>query len=469
MRFINRDKELDVLEKEYRRKGSSFVVIYGRRRVGKTTLIKEFVKNKKSIYFLADRQKENVQIDRLKEIAAEKFADDVLKDITFDSWDSLLRYIDKNLEIDEKWILVIDEFQYLVKANDALPSILQRLWDEVLKERNIMLILCGSLISMMYDSTLSYKSPLYGRRTSQLKLAPLRFKELPAFFLGKTAVELVELYSFLSGVPKYIEIFEESGDVFSAIEKNILDKDSFLYHEPAYILNEELSEITTYFSLMEIISRGEHKIGKIANKMQIPANHLTSFLNRLIELELLEREVPVTDENPLKSRQGLYFIKDHFFRFWFSYVLPYKSYIEIGAGAFVLKKIKQDFNLFVSQAFERVCRELLLSHPPVEIRKIGRWWDKNEEIDIVALSENEMLVGECKWWEEKVGINILKDLQRKAEFIRKEKQDLVFVLFAKSGFTPDLERSAREDKKILLYDFSSDKIKNFDTFNGREK
>ncbi len=461
MKFINREKELTGLEKEYKRNGPSFMVIYGRRRVGKTTLIKEFIKNKNAVYYLADTQTEILQLARFKEIVSQQWNDEVLNNLDVNSWDGIFNYMAKHSPPKEKLIIVIDEFQYLAKVNKAVPSIFQRIWDELLQHRSVMLILSGSIISMMYNTVLRYSSPLYGRRTAQLKLNPMRFKDFPSFFeaaprAGKAVpvTRFIELYSILSGVPKYIEIFEDCGDVFTAIEENILDKDSFLYNEPVYILNEELSETTTYFSIMEIISKGDHKIGNIANRLQVPTNHLTSFLNRLIELELVEREVPVTEKNPSKSKRGLYFIKDHFFRFWFTYVLPYKSYLEMGNTPFVLNKIKQTFHLFVAQAFEKICMEYLMENPPLEIGTIGKWWNNREEIDIAVNGEKEMLLGECKWWEAKVGLNILDDLKRKAASVDTKNKTLYFALFSKNGFSEELEEAAKDTKNILLYDFT---------------
>ncbi len=458
MSFIDREKELARLEKEYKRDTSSFTVIYGRRRVGKTTLIKEFIKNKPAVYFLADTQGESIQMERFKNILAEQWDDDVLRGFEANSWDALFGYFAKNVKNKGKLVIVIDEFQYLVKNNKAVPSVFQRIWDEILKDQPVMLILCGSIISMMYKAALSYDSPLYGRRTSQLKLAPLAFEDFSKFFTGKTTTELIELYSVLSGVPKYIEIFESAGNVLQGIEENILDKDAFLYHEPVYILNEELSETTTYFSLMEVISRGEHKIGNIAGRMQIPTNHLTSFLNRLIDLELVEREVPVTETNPSKSKRGLYFIKDHFFRFWFRYVLPYRSYIEIGNSGVVKERIKKDLHLFVSEAFEKVCIQHLLANPPFDMQKVGKWWNNKEEIDVAAvgIDDSKLLLGECKWWSEKVGHKVLKQLRRKAEIVSKETgfKDISFALFSKSGFTRQLEEEAAASDALFLYDFS---------------
>lgn len=452
MNFVNREKELQNLEKEYQRPGSSFVVIYGRRRVGKTTLITEFIKNKPAVYFLADTQNEILQLNRLKDIIAEQQNDDVLKNLDIQSWDTLFQYLQKQLKPGRKLILVIDEFQYLARVNKAVPSIFQRIWDQLLKDKDIMLILCGSVISMMYKTTLSYDSPLYGRRTGQLKLAPLRFNHFTQFFKDKSPVQQIELYALLSGIPKYIEIFSDSGDMFESIEENIIDKDAFLYHEPLYILNEELSETTTYFSILEIISRGEHKIGNIATRLQMPTSNLTSFLNRLIDLEIIEREVPVTEENPAKSKRGLYFIKDYFFRFWFRYVMPYRSYIEIENKKFVLSKVRETFHLFVSQAYEKVCIQQLLEHPPVEIHKIGRWWNNKEEIDIVTLSDDCILAGECKWTSQPVGLDVLHRLEQKTGLLPIKNKKIHLALFSKSGFKPELQKRAQEQGNIYLYE-----------------
>jgi len=316
-----------------------------------------------------------------------------------------------------------------------------------------MMILCGSMISMMYNTTLSYSSPLYGRRTSQIKLSPLEFKYFRNFFEKKSTTDLIERYAILSGVPKYIEIFRDHDDIFRAIDENILDKNSFLYQEPVFILNEELAETTTYFSILDVISKGDHKIGHIASRLQIPTTHLTSFLNRLIELELVIREVPVTEKNPAKSKRGLYFIKDQFFRFWFRYILPYKSYIEIENTRFVLDKIKNNFPVFVSQTFEKICMEYLLEVSPLEIQKIGGWWDNKEEIDIVTISETEMLLGECKWREEPVDKDVMESLQRKTSFIDTRGKKLSYAIFAKKGFTTELKRIADMQENIFLYDF----------------
>ena len=461
MKFINRKSELKALDKEYKREGSSFVVIYGRRRVGKTTLIKEFIKDKKAIYFLAELQNEITQLEKFKNIIIENFHN--ISSIEINTWDLFFDYLAKKSDkIDEKLIIVIDEFQYLAQINKAIPSIFQYNWDEKLQNKNIMLILCGSLISMIYDTVLNYNSPLYGRRTSQIKLAPLKFKDYKEFFKGLDNETIINFYSITNGIPKYIEFIDKNKSIYENIRENILNKNSFLYIEPKFVLKEEIKDTITYFSILQIISQGEHKIGNIASKLGIQTNKLIILLDKLRELEILERIVPITEENPSKSKKKLYFIKDNFFRFWFRYVFPYQSYLEIEEINYVLnKKIKMDFHLFVSSIFEKICRDLTFSQQKIfikdfEILKIGKWWNKNQEIDIIALGENDILFGECKWWKNKVGVNILDNLKEKSKYVKwKNTKNTIrkeyFAIYSKSDFTIELKEIASKNENIFLH------------------
>ncbi|NPA58823.1 MAG: ATP-binding protein [Aquificae bacterium] len=454
MVFINREKELQTLEREYRKSGSSFVVIYGRRRVGKTALIENFIKDKLAIYFLADLQNEKLQLERFKMVAGESLGDDLLKKIQVNDWETLFRYILQK-EYNEKLIIVIDEFQYLAKVNKAVPSIFQALWDRLLKDRNVMLILSGSLISLMYDIALNYSSPLYGRRTSQIKLQSMDFFNFKKFFQTEDRDKLLQFYSVIGGIPKYVEFFDGSKDVFSNIKESVLDRNSFLYEEPKFILKDEIKEPITYFSILQIISQGEHKIGKIASKLGMETKNLTSFMERLIELEILERQVPITEENPSKSKKGLYFIKDNFFRFWFRYVFPYQSFLETERYELVLEKIKSDFKGLVSFVFENVSRDFVLykADLPFPVRKVGRWWDRDKEIDVVALGDREVLFGECKYWDKPVGVDVLRQLKKTAGYVdwKKGERKEFFALFSRSGFTEQLKETASREKNVFLY------------------
>jgi len=444
--FVNREKELALLNREYESDAFAFSVIYGRRRVGKTTLIKEYVQDKPSIYFLVTLENFSIVLKRFQEIIADFLDDAFLRDIQLQDIKQLFEYLAKQ-NFEEKLVIIIDEFQYLSRLDSSMASQFQYIVDEILKSKNIHLILCGSIISMMYAQTLSYSSLLYGRRTSAIKLESLKFEYLHHFFANKSQNELIELYAILGGVPKYLEMFRNSDSIFDAIEENILDKDAYLYNEPQFILQNEVSEPITYFSILEVIARGEHKLGHIASKLGKNVQNITSFISKLMELDILYKEVPVTETNPSKSKKGLYFIKDNFFRFWFSYVLPYKSQLEMGNTAFVMRKIRENFSGFVAKNYEDLAIEYILKH--YDVLKCGRWWSKDQEIDAIGVGENHLIVAECKYSNKKVGVDILQALQDKTQYIETKLPIKHYLLFSKSGFTEEL-KSLESEEVVLI-------------------
>ena len=445
--FVNRQKELELLEEEYANSNFKFTVMYGRRRVGKTTLLKEYISSKPYIYFLVTLESLPTVIKRFKNLVADFLEDEFLREIELKSFEQIFSYLAKQ-NLSKKVVVVIDEFQYLGKLDKSIPSQFQYIVDEILKSKNIHLILCGSIISMMYEQTLSYGSPLYGRRTSSIKLDALSFEYLSAFFPTKSDIELIELYTVLYGVPKYLELFKDSGDIFEAIERNILDKNAFLYEEPRFILQNEVNEPMTYFTILETIANGEHKLGNIAGKLNKNVQNITSFISKLIELEVIYKEVPITEKLPNKSKKGLYFIKDNFFRFWFSYVLPYRSQLELGNSNYAMVKIKENFSGFVAKVYEDLAVEYVLKNYP--LLKAGRWWSKDEEIDVVGVGEEFLLVGECKYSNKKVGVDILESLERKSKKIELKLPIRYYLLFSKSGFTRDLLEIEKSRDDVVL-------------------
>lgn len=454
MKFINRKREMSTLEKEYNRE-KSFVVLYGRRRTGKTTLIKEFIKDKNAFYFFADKQNESFQINRFKNQLVEHFKDEFLKKIEINDWDTIFDYFINKVK-DEKFVFVIDEFQYLCLMNKGFSSIFQRIYDEKLVNKNIMVILCGSLISMMYSEVLSYDSPLYGRRTAQIKLQPISFEYYREFFEDKSERELIEFYSITGGIPKYILEFDRDKAPLWNIENNIFNKDNFLYSEPKFLLQEEINDLSRYFSILNSIALGNTKLSSICSHLGINSNGITSYITKLIDLDILEKEVPVT-ENIENGKKGLYKIKDNYLKFWFSYVYPYQSYLEIENLTYPLEKIKTEFNLWVFKIYEDLSRETLLnnSQVPFPIKKLGRWWNNNEEIDIVGLGDNEIIFGECKWSNKKVGLSVLISLKEKSKNVKwnNNNRKEYFILFSKEGFSDDLINLSKEDSSIILSKF----------------
>lgn len=454
MNFVNRQQEMKTLNKEFE-KNLSFTVIYGRRRVGKTTLIKEFIKDKKAFYFFADKQNETIQINRFKNQLGEYFDDDFVKKIEIKDWDTLFDYFISKLG-NEKFVLVIDEFQYLCMINKSFSSIFQRIFDEKLKEKNIMIILCGSLISMMYSEVLAYDSPLFGRRTAQIKLKPIDFKYYSEFFKDISHHSLIKMYSITGGIPKYILSFDRERTPLWNIEHNIFDRDNYLYSEPKFLLQEEINDLSRYFSILLSIATGNTKISSISSQLDIPSSGLTPYISKLIELDILEKEIPVT-EDIKNSKKALYKIKDNYLNFWFNYVYPYQSYLEIENLTYPLEKIKSTFDLWVSKVYENLSRESLMwnNKIPFPIRNLGRWWDKNEEIDIVALGENEILFGECKWSNKHVGLSVLYKLKEKAKVVKwkNDSRKEYYILFSKSGFSEELIEASQKDSSIILSDF----------------
>ena len=334
-RFIDREDEIRTLENEYARKGSALVILYGRRRVGKTTLISEFIKDKPALFFLASEESEAQNRSEFKDRAAEFINNDLLRDAKVSSWDTIFKAI-MQTDFEAKPMIVIDEFQYIGKSNPAFPSVFQRIWEEQLKDKPVMVILCGSLISMMESQTLSYNSPLYGRRTAQMKLKQIPFRYYRQFFPDKSENELVEMYAVTGGVPKYIESFADVGDIYEGISENILNPSGYLYDEPQFLLQQEVSEVGSYLSIIQAIAAGNSKLSAIATLLEVKSTSLTKYLKTLIDLDILEREVPVTEDNPEKSKKGLYKIKDNYLRFWFAFVYSNLSFIESGNSRIVM-------------------------------------------------------------------------------------------------------------------------------------
>ena len=459
--FVDRKDEMQFLNEEYKRKGSSLVILYGRRRVGKTELSSAFMKDKNALYFLVTEESEIQNRNAFKDVVADFCENELLKSAKIDNWEILFKTLGDKTG-NEKLLLIMDEFQYLGKSNPAFPSVFQRIWDTMLKDKSIMVILCGSLISMMESQTLNYTSPLYGRRTGQIKLKQIPFSCYHEFFPNKSRKELIEYYSLTGGVPKYIELFYDSNEIYSAIDKNILSKSSFLYDEPNFLLQREVMEVGSYFSIIKSIAAGNQKLSKIAGTLELKQTGLTKYLKTLIDLDILEREVPITEENPDKSKRGLYKIKDNFILFWFKFIYPNLSFIESGNSELAMKKIKSNLvDGHISYVYEDICMEEMWKLNAEDkwnftFDKVGRWWKKDTEIDIVALDStgNDIILGECKYWEGKVGINVLTTLEEKAKSVewKKGKRNEYFILFAIDGFTDELTELAKNRNDVLLWE-----------------
>lgn len=457
--FIGRKNELEALEREYQR-NSGFVIIYGRRRVGKTTLIKEFIKNKSAIYFLATEEVEIQAKKHLLNNIAEFTGQDYLKNANFEDWEDIFKIL-ANYKPNEKKILVIDEFQYLIQVNSAFPSIFQKVWDNILKDNNIMVILCGSLISMMTTHVLSYESPLYGRRTSQIRLQPLKFTEILDNYPNRTFEELVEFYAITGGVPKYFEFFENGKISIEDIKNNILSKSGFLYEEPLFLLRNEVRELINYFSIIKTISEGNHKLSKMSSALEQKTNSLSPYLSTLIDLYLIEKRVPITEKVPEKSRKGLYFINNNFIKFWFAYIYPNRGELELDNQQLVIDKLKDSFKgNFVSFIYEDICKDVftkLCREGAIDFSpsKIGSYWNGNGsiEIDVVAIdnTNKKIFAAECKYYRDKeLDMEVYSSLIEKCKTPDFKGYDIIYGLFSITGFEKRLLEIARKNKYLIL-------------------
>jgi len=434
--FLDRERELSLLENRYRSGRGEFVVIYGRRRVGKTELIEQFISRKGGVRLLAREESKSLQLRRFTERLAEFFKDDFLKKAPFTDWDGFFEYLSQKAR--RRVIIAIDEFPYLVKEDPSLPSILQDHWDGKLRKTKIFLVLCGSSISMMESKVLGHRSPLYGRRTAQLLLKPFDFRVVLSR-VGE-ARRAVEFYSVFGGTPAYFLEADPNKDIFSNIREKILREDSFIYRDVEFILRQELVEPRYYFSILHSIARGNHTIGLIMNDTGLSKSIVNKYLSVLRDLQLVEHRVPVTEGH--KSKRGLWFLSDNLFDFWFRFVQPNMDEVERGRADLVIEEhVKPHFEEYVGRHFERVAREALeemnaRSLLPARFTTFGGWWRGESEIDIVALNErtNEVLFGECKWSQKVDAGRVLAGLRERAQQVdwhRRSRREF-YAIFAKS-------------------------------------
>lgn len=435
IKFINRKRELRFLDNMYSKTGG-LVVIYGRRRVGKTELIKQFITGKKHLYYLADKRGTQINAKNMTRLGAEVF-DELPVEVS--NFDDVFKFISKRMN--EKIVVVIDEFSYLVEKDSTIPSVFQLIVDEIIKEKEILLILSGSNISMMHNGTLSYKSPLYGRRIGEWNLKPLNFKELTGFFPGMNIEKAIELYSIFGNIPAYLDKIDTSKTVKENILNVLMRKGSGLYREPEFLLKKVLREPSRYISIFEALGSSA-KLSEIASKSNVPAKDLPKYFKVLSELELIRKEIPITDAG---SKMSHYYINDNLFYFYFKFLYQYISLLEIGEEEDVYTKIKPSFQLIFSKAFEDITREFILTLPDFSVMNTGRWWGYTKEkgtriekeIDVIALNDrdNSIVFVECKYsfLNYKKALRVILDLKKKSEFVKwhNQQRNEIFGIAAK--------------------------------------
>jgi hypothetical protein len=437
VRFIDREEELKALRERLSGGNFELIVIYGRRRVGKTRLVLEAVKDVPHVYYLAV---EGDNLRHFRETAGRAFPE---VRYAGENWESLLHALKGR-------IIIIDEFPNLIKEDPRVLSEFQRVIDTDLIDSKTKLILLGSSVGMMTEKVLSYKSPLYGRRTGSMRLRPLKFFHLRGFFPRASWEELMEVYGMTDGIPFYVA--QVRLPFWEWLDRELRNPVSFFRDEVDFLLRYEFTETRTYRRILEAIALGRTTPKEIRDFIGMRHSDITPYLRNLIETGLVVREVPVT-EKP-NSKRGRYYVADNFLAFWFRFIYPNLSAIE--EGVFDVGEIKRDYNHYLGPVFEKVARQFLIGlnragKLPFKFTKIGRWWRKGEEIDLVALHEREKkaLFVEVKWKDlhEREARGILKDLERKAELVGREGWSKSYGLVAKSA---EGKEELRED--YLVWD-----------------
>lgn len=437
MKFVDRTDEAARLKDALEREKSSLVVMYGRRRLGKSTLIKKVLSDH-DIYFLADRSEGQHQRILLAKVIAQVFPD--FEKLTYPDWEAMLRAV--NYRTDNRFTLCLDEFPYLVEQSPELPSVLQKLVDE--KQLKYNLVLCGSSQNMMYGLFLDSTAPLYGRADEIIRLAPIRLPYIQEA-LNLDAMTAIEEYAVWGGVPRYWELRENRNSLDDALWYNILSVNGTLYEEPVKLFQDDVKDIVKISTLMSYIGSGANRLSEIAARCNEPATNLSRPLKKLIDLGFLEKDVPfgIDEKNAKKS---LYKIADPFMAFYYQFVVPNRSFIELGRRRPIEQALNAHFAKYVSMQWEKLCRNAVTGNlvNGVVYGKAKRWWGAvlNEgkepvqvEFDVVAesLDKKYLLVGECKWTAQENSRQLIAELLCKANLLPFARNyTIVPVLFLKN-------------------------------------
>ncbi|MCL2148546.1 MAG: ATP-binding protein [Methanomassiliicoccaceae archaeon] len=453
-----RAHELESLEEQYEREGFSFVVIYGRRRVGKTSTISEFIRrgDKRAIRFTATENTNSVNMEGFSKSVFSMFPRPSSQG-GFPSWEGAMDYIVERAG-GERLVLSIDEYPYLAKAYPPLSSELQRHIDLVLKDTNIMLILCGSSMSFMERQVLGYQSPLYGRRTAQLRVDPLDYLDSAEFFGDACAEDKLLGYAVTGGVPQHLSTIAEAGTVEKGIAASFFRKKGLLYEEPYNLLKQELRQPATYNAIIGTVANGATRMNEIASKTGMEGGAAAVYVKNLVDLGILEKEAPMFAKD---NRNGVYRIKDGMYRFWYRFVPGAVTLIDAGDERVYEDLVRPSINDFMGPAFEDICKQYLMRlnlkrEMPFIFNRIGRWWGGNPvtkretEIDIVASSPEggRIVMGECKWRNREAGRDVYESMRDNAVLF--PDKDVHYYIFSKSGFTPGLEEEAERNERLTL-------------------
>ena len=449
--FIGRKKELASLEELYKKQGFAMTVIYGRRRIGKSTLIKEFIRDKRAVFYTASKvgNERNVQLFSEQLVSVMNPA---ASGAEFPSLEKALDFITNNLS-DKKLIIAIDELPYWAEKNEGLLSVLQKYVDTEWQDKNLMLILCGSSLSFMAKKVLSEKSPIFGRRDSQIKLEAFDYKEAALFCPKWTYEEKAICYGITGGVAKYLAMIDTNSSIDENIKRLFFSTDGYLFDEPRNLLIQEFSDTVLINNVIEQVASGENTLNIISAKVRESESAVLYSLERLIEVGIVERRKCILEENNRKKTQ--YVIKDTMFKFWYAFVPGAQSIIELGKGDIYYDKfVKPKIHSFMGSVFEDMCRRYTLENGAIGtyecfINRVGNWWGMESiikdsgkysqaaDVDVVGISdaEKKAVIGECKFRNEKIDKEVYETLLRRAHALPSGYRIVKYLLFSLAGYT----------------------------------
>jgi AAA+ ATPase superfamily predicted ATPase len=459
--FVSRDSELETLDRLYAKGSFQMAVVYGRRRVGKTTLISEFVKGKPAIFFSAQEANEQLNLQLFSKAVYSFFK---LPQSTgaFRNWHDAFSFIAEKAK-KQRFILVIDEFPYLASGNKSIKSILQNIIDHSLKDTQLYLILCGSQISFMERQVLGSKSPLFGRRTSQLRLEGFDYFDAAKMLSGVSNEDKIKYYACIGGTPHYLGRLDPNISFEENLIELYFDPHGYLFSEPIMLLQQELREPAMYNSVISAIATGSSRLNDISTKLGEETAKAGKYLKTLLDLRILRREIPF-GENPERSRKGIYQIADNCYRFWYKYIFLNSAGIETGAGRFVADSmVFPELSAFIGKpAFEDVCRQYVIrknraGQLPLLATRFGTWWgtDSREkqaaDIDVVADNrpQGAVLLCECKWRNEPTALGEVQKLLEKSRLLPGYEK-YRFMFFSKAPFTKTARELAKSNDKLQL-------------------
>lgn len=452
MDFVNRKEDLKLLLSLWAKKEAQLVVCYGRRRVGKTALLDYFAQKKELLHWMAYRSTSH---DLLADFSFHLYCylnrgEKPGKGFTYGSWQvafDTLALASQN----KRFGVIIDEFPYLVEADPSVSSILQASWDKKLKNSSCFLGISGSRMGMIHNEVLSSKAPLYGRATAVIHLQPIELACLNEFYPQWSLTQLVKLYGITGGIPKYFEFIDPSKSLYQSLCQAIEDRTSFLTAEPQFLLHEEFREIKIYIAILRALGHKALELKNVSSFCGIPTKSLSKYMDQFLQINLIERRVSVDAKED--SRKSLYQIKDPFLRFYFYFIDPFKQDIENKRFERVKNYLNKNFDAYMGRfVFEDICKNWLKDQSDknklnFHLERVGSYWDKEMQIDIVGLNAKEkmLLVGECKWTDKKLGMDVLTQLEDKAKKIAQNKDYHVqLFFFSKSGYTTSTKNYAQK-------------------------